>query len=655
MTVKVGISADPSGGVSAFNQISAAIRKAGQEGRKLSELDFSHPELKDLEDDIDRLQDNFKELQKVGRGATAAAVRQGGYDDVISWHAGYGRQFPDAKQRQNHFDAVSNYTTQGTRWGAPPPGGNPPGTGGSSGFGFSGIPVPGIGKLLGIGLGLAGIGKVTGMLSEGVTGAADESVQVDTLKRIIGDTSTEFSDLRQSIREAGEGLQLTYAETVKLAQSFAKASNYADSHRITEEVKTSAGFARSFGLDPSHVTRSFGESRFLQVGGGSDTSPKEMAVMFADAIAAGGMWSKADEVMNSIIGWVQQAERVTIDAPNVRAYAELSSSMNASERPGLQGQAGAALISQIDQSIRGGGGAGDAGRNFLWRAINADGKLSPYQMKFMLEKGGMFGKLPDGRTNFEAVNDLAKQQYANPLQRADALSNLFNTSMSQMMAMMDLKPGSHGALGEMIKKYNIDPENIDSTSYQGLADVATANGSRLEVLRDDLLKRDDLTGTQKRTVRNASGEDGLRRALATTIALAGREQTTGIKTLDGITAIKNALTNSAGPLLSPINEIRDFTAQMVKSPVDKTENIIQGLLRNTIGSLVDTSTHHKRPPGRQGPGGASDINYINAVPEFADQREIKLVNEIVFVHKNDKGGVIDKEDLPSETVQIRAY
>ena len=175
----------------------------------------------------------------------------------------------------------------------------------------------------------------------------------------------------------------------------------------------------------------------------------------------------------------------------------------------------------------------------MWRALNPEGAMGPFQMRMQQEKG-MFGKLPDGRTNFEAVNQFAVKMYDNPLQRADALSNLFNTSMTQMHAMMDLKPGSHGKLGEMIKRYGIDPESINATSYQGLADVATANDSRLEVIRDDLLKREDLTDTQKETL-NKSGGDDLRKSLALTIKDVGRETNTGTKMLGSLTDRKSVV------------------------------------------------------------------------------------------------------------------
>lgn len=655
MSTGIPISADPSQAVAAVEQITAAIRKSGQEGRKFAELDLSHPELKGMADDIGRMQANFEELKKVGRGATAAAVRKGGYDNFIEWEQGNARQFPDEKQRRNHRNAVGGYINQGTRWDGGGSSGGGEGGSGGGGFGLGGLPIPGLGKLLGIGLGLAGIGKVTSMLSSGVGDASDEAIQLDTFKRMINDTSTEFNDLRDSLREAGNGLQLTYNETVKLAQSFAKASAYSDAERINKEVNSAAGFARAFGLNPNQVTQMFGKSRWLQAGGGKDTSPKEMATMFADAIAAGNMWGKADEVMSAIIGFTQSQERVSVDAPNVKAYASLSSSMNASGRPGLQGAAGELLLNLINKAMQQGGQGGDAGKNFLWRALNPDGKMDPYEMRLQQEKG-MFGRLPDGRVNFEAANDLAKKMYANPLQRADALSNVFGTSMTQMLALSNLKPGSYGKLGDMMERYGINQNKINATSFQDLASVATADGAGLEGLRASALKRGDLNDSQKKAIERAKPGEDLRKTLALNLKDVGREQTAGMKTLDAVTAMRNALTNTGSNLLKPIYEIKGFVAEMVNGATKVAENpgdeMVGGLARTLSKGLTDSfsTDYMKKRPVSTGPGVTFNKD---GVPIEQAGSEIKLINEVVVIHKNENGALLNKERLPVTTKQLR--
>ncbi len=463
MSVKIPISADASQAVSAINQVTSAIRKAGQEGRRFSELDLSHEELRPFADDIQRIQENFEELKKIGRGETAAAVRAGDYADFISWNEGHGRQFPSEKQRRGHAASVSSYITQNTRWQSA---GDEPANSGSDGKGSGGLPIAGLGKMLGIGLGLAGIGKITSLLSEGIGGAQDEAISLDVFKRQINDTSTAFDVMRSSLRDAAEGLELTYQETVKLAQGFSKASAMTNQREITEEVRTGAGFARSFGLDEKQVTQVLGQARWL---GMSNSDSRELAVMFADAIASGNMWAKADEVMSAIVGWVDQAETVMVDAPNIQAYAAYSSAMNASNRPGLQGQSGTSLLAQMDQAVRQNGRAGEAGQNFIWRALTQEGSLNPFQMRFLLEEG-MFGRRQDafkqtapklavkGGTNFENIQSMLGKEYPNSFQRWDAMSRLFGISMHQASALDDLKPSRYGRLGDMLNRFKLDPK-----------------------------------------------------------------------------------------------------------------------------------------------------------------------------------------------------
>ena len=683
MSVKIPISADASQAVSAFNQIAAAIRKAGQEGRQFSELDLSHNELKPFAEDIKRLQSNFEELKKVGRGETAAAVRAGKYPDFMAWEKGNARQFPGEKQRQGHVNAVSNYLAQGTRWQPQPPGEKTPEKQSGSG-GFGGLPLPGVGKMLGIGLGLAGIGKITSMLSEGISGAQDEAMALDVFKRQLNDTSTEFDAMRTAVRDVSAGLELTYNETVKLAQQFTKASAFTDPQRINNEIKTSAGFARSFGLDEKQVTQLFGQSRWLGIAD-NNTGPKEMALMFADAIASGNMWSKADEVMSAIVGWVDQAETVMVDAPNVQAYAALSSNMNASNRPGLQGQSGTALIAQMDSAIRKNGQAGDAGKNFIWRALSKEGQLSPFQMQFLLEEG-MFGNrksafkntapglATEGNTNFENVRNMLDQEYKNPFQKWDAMGRLLGISMHQASALDQLPQGMYGQLSKMMERFSIKPESINASAFQGLADVAVADDQKLISLRDDVLKRDDLNKKQRQALTEATPGEGLRKSLAIMLADIGREKTQGTEVKQATVDVKNAVIETGQMLLGPINNIKEGVAMLVTAS--------NALIESAKNSLF-SAPRKGRKSVRLSLGGGGEASEGKTFFEsfgdalFPEQRNTPAprirrrkprendpvvqepsqaftINPLEVIHRNEQGRVTQRQTLPVAKIQKTA-
>ncbi|HET8550851.1 MAG TPA: hypothetical protein VFM97_00055 [Gammaproteobacteria bacterium] len=594
MSVRIPISADPSGTVSAFNQITNAIRRAGQEGRRFENLDFSHPELKGFEQDLRAAQRNFEELQKTGRGQTASAVRAGKYSDVLDWYSRHGRQFPEKTALRRHRSTVLQYVTQGTRF----EGGEEAPSGAGSGLQ---LPLPGMGKLFKGALAIAGLGGLAAMAKQGVGQAQDEAVAIDDLLRSINDTVTGFDGLRRSVEHSTRGMGLNYKESAALAQQFAKLSDTLTAQGIATGVNTSVGFSRSFGIAPRAGVGSIAQMEYLGAG-----SPRHIAMMFADAIASGKMFPKADEVMNSIASWVQASERVMVRTPNIDAYAALSSAMNAKGNiaPGLRGQAGAAILAQIDAAIRHGGQAGDAGQSFMWRALNNTGgrRLGPFRTEF-LEEEGMFGTRahafgatgPGSHiTNFQAALQEANRMYGNnKFKEADALKRLFGISQHQALWMMKIKPGAYGSLSKMLDKYGINDKSLNFTGIKDLTTIAGANDAGLEKLRRQFAARDDLTAEQKKAIATAKTPDALRKALAEAAASAGRQQTEGSKTRRAIADVYNALTDTGKPLISGVNTIKETAADILKAiapaeaPTMKAAHYRGKIGQNIVGAAED--------------------------------------------------------------------
>lgn len=580
MSVRVPISADPSGAVSAFDQITNAIRRAGQEGRQYSELDFSHPELKNLEADLRKVQQNFEELQKVGRGQTAAAVRAGKYTDVLDWYRRSGRQFPDAAARAKHRATVGSYVAQGTGMESEAP--EAPGGGAPAG-GFGGAAVPGIGRFIKGALGLAGIAGLASLAHQGVESAQQEAIQLDFFKRSINDTDDSFGSLRSRIEKAGEGLQLTYQETVKLARGFAQASALQSGASIARGVNLSAGFARSFGMELGQTGGMFGQMRFRGVTGPGGMDPKQFALMMADAISAGGMFAKSNEVMQAVAHYVTSSERVMVNAPNVRDYTDLLTRMNYAGKngmPGLRGDAGAALIAQVDAAIRSGGRFGDAGQNIIWRALNTGRKhpLDPFQAKW-LEAGGAFGTpaqafksiapgLAHGhKTNLDAILDEMRQRFSgrSVAMRAEATGNVLGVGIRQAQALFALQHqhgGGLGGIGALLKNAGLTFKDLNPTGLKELGQIAYGDTDKLAGLKKQFLGRSDLTDQEMRSIHNAKKPEALRAALAQAAAHHGRIKNQGTEIQNSITNLQNAITHVGTQLLDPIKDIRAEVAQI---------------------------------------------------------------------------------------------
>ncbi len=663
MAPRIPIIADPSQAVAAFEKITAAMRRVGQEGKALSELDLSHPELKGLADDIRRLQSNFQSLGSLGRagvGGVSKEVSQGNYRDVIDWYQRHKEKFKgDEAGRARHFNAVAGYVTYGSRWNPQPP----HETGKSGGMG--GMPIPGMKSMIKPLLALAGVGGVLSVASQAIDEAQTEATQADTLKRVLADTSTEFATFRDLLRESSEGLQLTHTETVRLAQSFAKASGLSGGiAKLVEETRDAVGFGRSFGMDPNQTSQLFGQARWFQAGDGLNA--KELGIVFADAIASGGMWSKADEVLSAIIGWVQTSERTIVDSPNIHAYASMQAAMNASNRPGLQGQAGAALLGTMDQAIRQGGGAGEAGQIFLLRAMQREGKLDPFKMEYLIE-GGMFGSRKrafgegSDTTNAELIFSELRKQYANPFVRASAAGNLMNISMRQAMAMDQVSddPRKFGSLMKMLDKFNIAPETLNTTGIQALSKLAIADTpDALQQVKADILAREDVSAEDKDRLAGTFFTDkGLREALANTLAGLSRETNVGMETQDAMVNFKRALTESGANLLTTTNFLKAGVTKAITG-LNVTIDVLSGVVggksapgyrgSKSIFDGLPTPEEWRDDMARNHRGRRPEMR-LSELPEFGgmdagSQSVVKLeIAPVEFTLKDQSGRILDTQ------------
>lgn len=607
--VKIPISADASRAVSEMERFFSAIRKAGQEGRKFAELDFSHPEMSEFANDMTEAQRRFEEMVKVGRGETArdlrTGVRSGKYEDITGWFQNVHKQFPNSLLRERHMTNVFNGAFAGGPNQPTPPGGGDGGSGGGSGGGgLQGIIGGNIGSLLRWVLPLVGLAKAGSMAAEGISSAGEEATAVSSLRRSMGALSTDFDHFRNQVREAGEGLGVTYQQTVQLARAFTHASGQFEEKAAFRNTSEAISFARSMGMDPSQTVGRFGRAQWLGVGG-KDTDALELAQFFSGAIAAGGMFTKADEVMDAITNWVATSESVMVDAPNAADYAALQAAMNASGRPGLQGTAGAAILNKIDAALRGGGGAGEAGQNFLFQTLSGVGVRDPFAVQKQLELGA-FGKLKNGSTLLQSVMDSMKQQYTNPLMRQSAGGRLLGLSMHQYEALEKMKPVERNALAEAGKNHKFDPGKLDPTAMLDIAQIQGMGLDELKKRRDHILDRRDgeLTDAQKKSLEGGNAES-LREALISISAKLGMEKDIGFRTLDATVGIKNEVTRLADGLLTPITGM--------KEGVDKIFNLLNGTIEGD--GLGQRGWQRKRDAGFL-PSGPNYRAMIKHVPQY---------------------------------------
>lgn len=627
----------------AMDRFTSALRKAGQEGRKFAEIDFSHPEMAELKDEMIDAQRRFEEMVRSGRSEAArelrSGVRSGRYGDMLEWRRNVAGQFPNAMLRDRHAAGV-----MGSLFPAQAPQ-QPPKEGKPGGFGLPGLG-GGVGSLLRWALPIVGLAKIGSMAAQGLGDATEEAIEISALRRSMGAVATDFESFRSDLRKSGEGLGVTYQETVKLARAFTQASGQVEERAAFGGTRDAVGFARALGMDPSQAVGRFGRAQWLQAGG-KTADTKELAYLFADAIAAGGMFAKGDEVMDAITNWVASSERVMVDAPNTRDFAAMQAAMNASNRPGMQGAAGAAVLNQVDGAIRGGGGAGEAGQNFLYRIMAGAGVRDPFEMKYELEEGA-FNKLDDGRTIIQAVQEALQQQYANPMMRASAGARLLNLSMHQYQALEKIEPADLDSIGAAGKRHGFDPTKLDTGTYMDLAMLGRKDKGELQQYRNHLLRNrnGELTEPQREAL--ATNDEGeLRDALIKTVAAIGMEKDLGRQTQEATVDIKNNIAKLAGNGLGLLTDIKE----LIRDGLGLTNDAVDYLGRNHQANnpIIDQYNESNRFKGSLAAGkgktaaSAEEIGYLTktfpgnhgAMASIAKEQEFAVkVEPVEVIHKD---------------------
>lgn len=653
MTVRIPISADASGVNTAFEQIRTAIRRAGQEGKAFADLDLSHPELKDVAEDLKRLQQNYDTLRRMGRGATGAAVRGIGASDWLGWYDQHAMAFPDERDRVKHFRSAGGYILSGTSFAPPPPApvpvpGGAPGGGGPTPLTphptpagpnlfpgprpGGGTPLPGssggapggdsednpssfsglLNALPGVkfALQLAGLQGLASMAGKAHGLSQDELVSNDRLARTLRDTTVEFDALKWSVRKTADTVGISYQETQRYTSEWVKLTNEMSSERATDAVRFAVGVAKGYGTDAGGVVAAMGRVAHM----GED--PKRFAAILGETIASGGLSGKVEETMQALVRWTETSARQLVTRTNTEDFAAAYAWMNRQAwqgAPGLAGAGGEQLIHQMNNAVTQGGAAGDASMFVTARALGRAGVTDPYKLAYTLE-GGMFGspkkELGEGsdETNFDLIREEIDRLYKGAPEhvKLNALSRYFGISMHQAQAISGFRThGSLRSLGDVFGKYGLDATKVDPTAYRDIFEVDNTADDGLSAWRDRVKRRSP--GDAAR-LDGLSG-DALRAELIRVLARTGMEKTPGVEIQESVATFNNALTKLGEPLVALTTEIRSLVG-------------ILGGQFGTVASVMTGAVRSGGQPQLPGPrkanlptfGGGADVGgFLNSL------------------------------------------
>lgn len=576
-----------------FEAFSRALGKAAQAANGLSAIDFDAFD-DSLRESAKAVQKNIKDYLR-GRAARfpeqdIGALRQylnSGANPLDPDNAKLFSQFSGAElaaEREFYLRSVLHKT--GYQSG---------GSGGSGGGNDTNIISPSFGGggtmrgLAGKALGLLGVGAGIAAISGALSNASEagqRSTQVSDLLRSLRDTAPDFDTFREQLWDSTEGLRLTHAETLTLARQFGDLARASDGVEVALGVQAAAGLARGFGFEPGAAVGAFGRAEFAGIGA------KPFSLLIADAVAASGAWSKADEITDAIGGWIEQSTRTTIDTPNAAGYTDVLTRLTQLQKPGVYAGMGAQLLSSIDATVRGGGGRGEASQIFLLDAMSRYGGVKgALQGEYFLQQG-MFAELPNGNTVFNAaIESLNARLGEGPsLYKSANAAGVFGTTTKQaeaLLAAMNEMGSSASGFALFLQSVTGGSLNIRPDAVPTLADLFHAPDAR--VFADT--KAEKMTAEQRAEflseTEGKTGED-LRQAIGVFFANAGREQDLG---------------SVLGNKIADVQRATETLGQSLEGLLGLQLDVQQGLLAG-VNNIVDmmTPANQRNIPGSDLPG-----------------------------------------------------
>jgi hypothetical protein len=228
----------------------------------------------------------------------------------------------------------------------------------------------------------SGVGKGAEWVGQGMDQAKSRNLDIDSLKRSLGDLGTSFSDLSAQSWKFAQGLGMANGEFVKLeGQANAQSGgHYRTPEELARATRSGADLGRAYGLDPSQgVSFVAGMQRI-----NSRQSNKELATELAQAIITAEGKATPGEVMQAMQGFASQQNAFNSVSPNLNnfgsTYGELlmgNSDMTAAHASSILGSANSAMQHM---------GGTEASRNFLMQQFGMD----PIRAQLRAE-GGLFG------------------------------------------------------------------------------------------------------------------------------------------------------------------------------------------------------------------------------------------------------------------------
>lgn len=443
---------------------------------------------------------------------------------------------------------------------------------------------------LGVGAVLVGLSKLGSLAAQGYDMAKERSLDVDTLKRQMGDLGVSFESLRETSEAASQGLGINAVQSTELAQQEFQSSHGAERTplQLMSSVQESTGFARAYGLDPSQSVSFFGNMAHID----PRQSQHELALFIAAAIERTGGRALPTDVMQAVQGLTAAAGRMSLAAPDASrvggAYASLVN------QPGVTADNATSMLGAANSAVSNMGAAGEAGQYFIMSALNRGGGLGLNLLQARaVASEGLFGsrasafsadgalgqsfrgdadfaalsKGPSSNTlTFDAIRDQLRTSYGdNKWLQLDAAQHLFGvSSLQQAAALMNMSDNDTGGLMRALSAAHINPNDVNGSGLQTIAKIASATSmQQLQSVYADLSSRTGdgaLTGAERDkldTAEKSGNFDEFRSALIKIAAGKDQQDTVGSDIRKGNASLENIEMDIGQQMVPAMNAARD--------------------------------------------------------------------------------------------------
>jgi murein DD-endopeptidase MepM/ murein hydrolase activator NlpD len=299
--------------------------------------------------------------------------------------------------------------------------------------------------------------------------------QIDAEARAIKELGRSYESHRNEIYETAAAYGVSTRELLALNEQIGRTLGRSDAAggRLVDELRLVQGLSRGFGMDsPLELSGHFQQAAAtgLTAGTAAPLSPREFAAMLAEAVHAGTMRGREDEVAQAI---ERLAQFPALD--QTPFIAEVISTMNATGARHLQGAQGADILQRIESSIQ--RPHSEAGQLFMYRAFAGGEDLNLAQFELLRERG-LAGVGPTGESNLQRVLEAIEQLPFSEDYRTLAGSRLLGVSMHELQELRrTFMPGGEfqterlGGLAEALGPQGL--QTVDPSAWPLLLDALT--------------------------------------------------------------------------------------------------------------------------------------------------------------------------------------